>query len=374
MNLVGYSLADMLPAYPGKDETYINQVWQDTAHASDRFVKAYGLLGTTPCSTQYFNVRPGGFRSNGSDQPWPPDREKLNIFFFGGSTTMGYGLEDGDTIPAHFQRSLAAEGLECVVYNFGAGSYASRHLAMNFLDLVDQGIKPDYAIFLDGLNDSLFGLGHRVLVNLLDTLFQHERRRRRSSWARAILDFACNSFSERRKPEAFDTPVVRTVEEPEADAYLTDEGIANALALSAGRLPTDNISEVGVRLAERVWNGYLDSVSLIRAVADRRGIPTLFAWQPVPWFKTTPQQRIMERLYTVYRVTVFCSPVYHWLHNQGFPILQDDADFVNLSSVGHTLNGKLYADYVHYSSLFSEQIAKTLSNELLARKRFSVSA
>ena len=175
MSLIGYSLADMLPAYPGKDEAYLDQLMRDTAHSFDRHVVPYGLLGTQPCVSEYFNVHPGGFRSNGNSQPWPPDQGRTNIFFFGGSTTVGYGLEDGHTIPAQLQCSLNAAGVECEVYNFGAGSYASRHEALRFLDLLDQDFKPDYVIVLDGNNDSVFGLGHRALVDSLNTLYLHEK-------------------------------------------------------------------------------------------------------------------------------------------------------------------------------------------------------
>lgn len=137
MKLVGYSLGDMLPAYTDKDEAYLDHLWRDTANASNRFVMPYGLLGTKPCNSRYFNIHPGGFRSNGSSQPWPPDDTKVNIFFFGGSHTITYGIEDEQTIPAQLQFSLESAGVQCEVYNFGSGSYGSRHGALFFLDLVD---------------------------------------------------------------------------------------------------------------------------------------------------------------------------------------------------------------------------------------------
>lgn len=373
MRLADYSLADLLPAYPGKDEAYVDHLLRDTALPSNRFVMPYGLLGTQPCSSQYFNVHPGGFRSNGRYQPWPPDHDKINIFFFGGSTTIGYGIEDGQTIPAQLQRSLDTEGVKCEVYNFGAGAYATRHAALRFLDLLDQDIVPDYAIVLGGYNDSIFGLGHRALVGLFDMLFQHERRRRGSSWLRAVMDFAFNSYLERRKPYIFDEPLVRSVDDPEIDTYFTDEGIRIGLENSTTQLSVDDISAAGARLAERVWKSFLDSVALIRSVSNRKNIETMFVWQPVPWFMTTPQQRIMDQLFYVYRQSVFCSPVYHWLHAQDFPSLRDDPDFVNLAGAGSSLAGKLYVDFAHYSSFFCEHIAAVLSGELLARKWLPVS-
>ena len=352
MRLVGYSRADMLPAYPGKTEAYLDHLWRDTGNASNRFVMPYGLLGTKACNSRYFNVHPGGFRSNGRQQPWPPDDTRVNIFFFGGSHTIAYGLEDEQTIPAQLQCNLESSGVQCEVYNFGGGSYGSRHTALLFLDLVDRGITPDHAVFLDGHIDSVYGLGQLSLVDLLDTLFQNERRRHRLSWLKGVVDFAVNSHRERRRPSTLDEPVVRREEDSEVDTYLSDDGITRALEMSTKQIPADEISAAGVRLAKRVWKGYLDSVALIRSVASQVDTETAFVWQPVPWFMTAPEQRVMERLFPIYRHTAFCSPVYHWLHTQGFPSMQDDPDFVNLADVGVSLPGKLYVDAIHYSSFF----------------------
>ena len=76
------------------------------------------------------------------------------------------------------------------VYNFGSGNYTCRHEVLRFLDLIDHGYRPDYVIFLDGYNDSLYALGQYELVHALDALYQNEKRRRRSGYVKSLLDFA----------------------------------------------------------------------------------------------------------------------------------------------------------------------------------------
>ena len=71
-----------------------------------------------------------------------------SVWFFGGSTTFGYGVEDNNTIPSKFERKSNEK-----VINFGAGFYYSfqeNHLFKKFL----KSHKPKYAIFLDGHNES----------------------------------------------------------------------------------------------------------------------------------------------------------------------------------------------------------------------------
>ena len=369
MRQIGYDLPDMLAAYPGKDAAYLDQVLHDTAHASDRSVMPYGVLGVRACSSKYFNIHAGGFRCNGETQAWPPDPNKISIFFFGGSTTLGYCLEDSQSIPAHFQRKLTAQGVDAQVYNFAAGSYTIRHESLRLLDLIDRGIEPDYAIFLDGNNESVLGLGPQAFVDALDQLYQFEKARRRMSALTATFDYLVKRISQEGPVESPEV-LVRITEDPEIAQYLSDQGISAALQASSRAMQHSEIAPCGARLAQRVWENYLNSVAFVRGLSSARNISTLFAWQPVLWFATTPQQRIMERLLYVFRHSVLCSPVYHWLHAKAFPKMNGAADFINLSGVAGSAAQPLYVEYVHYSSHMCELIAAELANQLTNRWTF----
>ena len=369
MRLLGYDLPDMLAAFPGKDVTYLDQVLCDTAHASNRYVMPYGVLGVSACASKYFNVHPAGFRSNGEAQPWPPDPNQISIFFFGGSTTLGYCIEDSQTIPAQLQRKLVASGIAAQVYNFAAGSYTIRHESLRLLDLVDRNIVPDYVIFLDGNNESVLGLGPQALVDALDQLYQYEKERHRMSLPKAALHYVVKRVGSKAPPESPEV-LVRITEDPEIEEFMRDQGIADALQASSQRLSLDQIAPAGVRLATRVWENYLNSVALVRGLASARNISTLFAWQPVLWYATTPEQRIMERLLYVFRHSVLCSPVYHWLHATSFPKMSSADDFLNLASIGQKSRQVLYVEYVHYSAAFCQLIAEALANAATSRWKF----
>ncbi len=362
---IGYGLDDLLPAYPGKDVAYVDQVLRDNAYALSRPVIPYGMLGIHPTQTQYFNITGNGYRWIGEDQPWPPDPRVRNIFFFGGSTALGYNIEDRHTISFFLQRSLTKAGAAVQVYNFGSGNYSSRHAALSFLNLLDRGISPDIAVFLDGFNDSYYAFGYHALVNALDHLYQSEKRRRRSSYAGAVLGYALDAFRQRHRPLPNAASERPNTDDPDIVNLASSAGISAALA------DTRPLSDIGAlpaglrNMAEMVWRRWLDSNTIIQALARKHAVRTLFVWQPVPLFATPPSARIVERVFQAFPNSVLCSAVYKWLHASGFPDLPSDIDFLDLSRMGDDRRDVGYIDMCHYSVNFTEIIATNLASALM---------
>ena len=85
MELASYGVADMLPAFPGKDIDYVQSVLEDNALCLNRPVISYGLLAIDPCLSEHFNISEHGFRTVGQIQPWPVPKDMKAIFIFGGS-------------------------------------------------------------------------------------------------------------------------------------------------------------------------------------------------------------------------------------------------------------------------------------------------
>ena len=99
-------------------------------------------------SSRFVNIDAYGIRSNGKG---PRDITTLEgaTWFFGGSTTLGYGVADHETIPAQLEAILGRP-----VMNFGVRGHASpmeNRLLNYYLRL---GYGPAVAIFLDGINES----------------------------------------------------------------------------------------------------------------------------------------------------------------------------------------------------------------------------
>jgi hypothetical protein len=108
-----------------------------------------------PVRGRFVNVDPAGFRYSTDQGPWPPDPRSYNVFVFGGSTTFGHGVGDGDTIASYLQPLMrATDGRPARVYDFGHSGYYSTQERILFTRLVVAGHVPDVAVFVDGLNDS----------------------------------------------------------------------------------------------------------------------------------------------------------------------------------------------------------------------------
>ena len=69
-------------------------------------------------------------------------------YFFGGSVMWGYGSNDKNTIPSHFQNFSDIKS-----YNFGESAWTSDQSLMYLIRLLKDGHKPDYVIFYHGVND-----------------------------------------------------------------------------------------------------------------------------------------------------------------------------------------------------------------------------
>ncbi len=98
-------------------------------------------------ASQFVNVSEQGFRINhrGSGEI---DEFDKKIWFFGGSTTFGYGVADWETIPSYLEN---ISGIKTI--NFGRGYYNSKQENLLFQELLVTGNKPVVAIFLDGINE-----------------------------------------------------------------------------------------------------------------------------------------------------------------------------------------------------------------------------
>ena len=81
-----------------------------------------------------------------------------NIVFFGGSTTFGWLSTDEKTIPSFFSKNLATENKNYCVFNFGSPWFYSKQENNYLIDLIERNtIKPDIAIFIDGVNERCNG-------------------------------------------------------------------------------------------------------------------------------------------------------------------------------------------------------------------------
>ena len=98
--------------------------------------------------TPTLNVDSLGYRIHAFD-PKKINANSLKVYFFGGSTMWGTGVDDNHTIPALFnQLNPTFE-----VHNAGETGFNSRQSLEALINILTEGKKVDIAVFYEGFND-----------------------------------------------------------------------------------------------------------------------------------------------------------------------------------------------------------------------------
>jgi hypothetical protein len=300
-----YPHLDFSRFYPGLDGGDIDLLQRESfgiRYVYSPFVQFEPL----PQQGKFVNISTDGFRNGIGSTPWPPIAENLSIFVFGGSTTLGYGVPDDSTVVSQIARRLAADfsGSQIDVYNFGRGYYFSAQEREQFWSLLKQGIVPDIAVFIDGLNDFYYVDGRPELTEQLFSFIAPDLRYERLS-------------------------------QPVSDA---DRAAA-----------VDRILE---RYEHHVW--------LVQAMADRFEVDLLFVGQPVP-FLDYPGSLTVNYPFSVKGVDG------HYLAAWGYDRFERAAregrfgkNFVWAGDAFAGQSGPMYVDLVHYSQEGNARLAETI--------------
>ncbi len=262
-------------------------------------------------------------------EPWPPNPDYTNIFVFGGSTTFGYGVTDQETIPSYLQEILTSKYQTKIrVYNFGRGGYISVQERILFEKLIQAGIIPRVAVFIDGLNDLGYG----------DDDPPHTRE--------------LTKFMDKGEKPPFTNCVMQM------PIFKLLSGHSENVAKRETRAPAQKIGNAIRR--------YETNRELIQTISDRFGVYPLFVWQPVPVYKC-------EKKYNLF--ANFDYDGYMPYLRDGY---QDMAEHVAKSQFGDNflwlvdmqegLNKSLYADAIHYSPYLCRVIAQRIADKLEEQK------
>lgn len=278
---------------------------------------------------KYVNVTEPGFRRSINQGAWPPETDKLNIFVFGGSTTFGYGVPDGDTIPSFLQKNLEQKLARPVrVYNFGRGSYYSSQELVLFIRLLTAGTLPDVAVFIDGINDFHYYDDRPEFTGKLSAAMNHTLRDGLFESLPLIRVLAELAPSERHRNQR-----------PGADV-------------------------------EEVVSRYLVNKKMIEGLGKLHRVRTVFVWQPSPAYRYDsthhlfPGKRVEE----------------HRRHG-GYPYMAKlletrslGDNFLWLADIQENLHEPLYVDQLHYTAKLSKIMAERIAGELVARRLLAPTA
>lgn len=129
---------------PDQDYTYL--IYREKKQLETRYIPYIGWA-RKPFSGKTTTVNIEGDRVH----PSTTDRPIKHVRFFGGSTMWGTGVDDHNTIPAHYN----ALHQDYRAYNHGESGFVSRQGLDRLINLVNQNAPMDVVIFYDGCNDCL---------------------------------------------------------------------------------------------------------------------------------------------------------------------------------------------------------------------------
>ncbi|MEM7049142.1 MAG: hypothetical protein AAF604_05760 [Acidobacteriota bacterium] len=308
-------------AYPGWSEDDRRQLLDETWNRTYRY-EPYVQFREQAFSGRFVNVSSAGFRQGPEDPDWPPREGEESVFVFGGSTAFGYGVADHETLPAALGRHLEATcGRPLPVYNLARSNYYSTQERILFTQLLSAGQVPRAAVFLDGLNDTLYDRDEPKFTGRLAALMDESDT---SVRRRAVKTLALFRLLRRLQPTG---PDAVTAGDP-------------------GRAP-------------QVLERWRRNRQLTTATAEAAGAHALFVWQPVPAWGYDLEHHLFAD--TGIPAAELLARVYQRMDRERDP---EDPQFLWLADVQEGRQDLFYIDRVHYSAAFNAELAGHIAERL----------
>jgi hypothetical protein len=318
--------------YPGLTSGEIDNLLKETWSLRTLAHEPFTMFTERPFHGKYVNVDGNGFRVSDTQGPWPLNKQAhYNVFMFGGSTTFGYGVADKETIGSYLQEFLgtAANGRTVRIYNFGRAFFFSTQERVLLETLLQAGLVPDAAIFLDGLNDFYYVEGLPEYTDQFQQLFNQG-----------------NDPSLLRDLGAL--PAIRL------GHRVMNKGIS-----VLGLQPKDDDARKDPLRLRKVIIRYIENKRLTEAVAAAYRIKAFFIWQPIPNYR--------------YDLTLHLFPDHLPGDNEGSSLgYRQMAEYVNSHSMGDNFvwcadiqqaaRTPLYVDPTHYSGKMSSMVARCIAD------------
>lgn len=306
---------------------------------------------------KYYGVSEHGFRKVRNQGPWPLDKEKFNIFFFGGSTLFGVGPYWASTA-SYFQEhmnNLENIEKEVNVYNFGRSGYFSAQEIILFQRLLTDGHVPDMVIFIDGPNDFCWSDGQPSSWQTLSRHFNsvNDAAASRAAAHGVITEWnKIRSFAENLPLARFlNALIARAVEEPLPQISTPSQAVDEAPE-------SDETLNV-------IIDRYLSIKKQIVGVSNAFGIKSVFVWQPIPTYKYDNTKHLF------YPDRLGC----HVNSKFGYPMMaqrMQEADgfgenFIWAADMQKNLKEALYIDAFHYTAPMSKRISAFITESIVKR-------
>lgn len=272
-----------------------------------------------------------GVRAGG--RPFDPQAPGAKVFVFGGSTTFGIGVPGAETIPAFVEEALRAAGKDVQVVNFGTVGHFSTPERILLERLLADGVRPDVAVFVDGLGD-----------------FLDCRSPEHGEWSDRLALAA-------RQPGHL--PVSQEIVERSQVAGLirTLTGRGPERAMPTGGCADDQAVERAARRLDA-------NRRMIAGIAERMGFRALFVQQPVPTFHYDNAKRPVAPDPRAMAAAASAGPGTRLLGElRAAGALWSD-NLLWLAEL-EPAEGNAYIDAVHYSPRLNKAIAEAVAKHVV---------
>ena len=291
---------------------------------------------------RYVNILEPGYRRSSGQSEWPPRRGKPVIFVFGGSTTLGVGVGDDDTVVSRLSDilRLMPKYADAQIYNFGRGFYFSTQEAILFMRLLSDGTVPDVAIFIDGLNEFFYQTNTHVFAREMKTLFEREVGKQTWSITRVILADAREAI--------LYLPIARLAHDIKSYFAGSDFNPRVVRLMAHNKQGTEN----SIRT-------YLANRRMIMGMARAFNVKPLFVWQPVASYAypATLHVELEAHGYGPHSQSYYGYP-----EMKGTSGAMDERDgFVWCADAFSAATEPLYVDLVHYNRPGAELLARCIA-------------
>jgi len=328
-----YGMERLRLAYPHYDDTQIIRLLLETWN---RHYRCDPDTNFTEMAYRghFVNVSPFHFRHVKNQAPLDKIENYYTIFIFGGSTTFGYGEADWQTIPSHLQEILRSNSLSgnlpIAVFNFGQGHFTNLHEQALLQKLVRQGLVPNLAIFVDGLNDFYYWSGRPI------------------DSKECVQD---------------ENLITRFLGCKEKDCLPAVRLLSSRLRLArpAEERPTPPPNQ-DVSVNRAVVERWIKQVREINNLSQANGFKALFVRQPVPGYAYDLERHLfadsLEAL-TLHARVRYGYPIWSKM------VSEPDFSYLDLAYMSQDRQEALYVDLVHYSASFMRDIAQEIAHKVI---------
>ena len=310
--------------------------WQEHEAARETQWQPYVYFRRKPYAGKLIHVDANGFRATVNPiasaalaaRPTSTSAKQRSIWLFGGSTVWGTGVSDAHTLASELAQVFPVQQ----ALNFGETGYVSAQSQLAFMASLrcPDAARPEFAIFVDGVNDV-----YAALQSGIAGAPQNESNRQAE-------------FNVTRSGGAFATAMLERL-----------QGVRWLIERVQGIPPAPDVDDLAVQVARN----YLAVIAQTRAIAAAQGVRVLFVWQPSVFDKAQPtaeERGVIGSSLQRHRDLQLATTRALKRLLQNTPL----ADVLVLDTLFDRNNGPIFIDFAHTGAAGNALLAGRLAQEL----------